>query len=156
MKTIKAIFVILCLAMFFMQGCSNKRSVTFNSVPRYAHAFKTGTYKHYGEMPFTLWYIPSKQAKQKGYMYIDGFIAKWASGAKKVYHRIKVDLVKGPLTFTFFRPDNAPNPEVDFEYETAKDRNEIMREGVDEQRQSNTQNGILGLGLLCVLQGSCR
>lgn len=158
MKTRNLVLVLIALG-FMVMSCSGpqKKVVIFvDSVPKYAHVFGSSDTDHFGEMPQELIVPIEGYDRSRGYVIVRRIKARWASGAERIIYSKKLAIDGKHKRIIFFRPADAPNAEIDAQYETAKDRNKIMQKGVDEQGASRTQTGILGLGLLCIMSGHCR
>jgi hypothetical protein len=128
---------LLCLAAIALLtwGCASKQlAVTYHSDPPGAALYQGD--HNFGPTPRTLYYQLTDYDRQAGYKLLQGTAVRWVSGAKAGVSSLRADLRNGTnQVFTFRRPDNAPGYDIDANFALQLERNRILAEQAEAQRQ---------------------
>ena len=127
--------VVFALLVLAISGCTQLRvTYYYYSEPEGANIILNGV--NYGTAPVRLNYTPTKKHEAAGRMTLQGGYAQWKSGATARKETFNVDLSAGrDLGYTFKRPFNAPNAEIDINYANQLRAARLERKRQAEQRR---------------------
>ena len=130
--------LIIALVIFIaspLLGCSTRINVTYNSDPPGASLYQGGQLMGY--CPATLVYTITPQARQLGYMTLQGTEVKWVSGATAKIEQIKANLSTGEYQqFTFKRPSGIDGLETDAKFGIEVQKLRIMQQQLHAQQDT--------------------
>ncbi len=131
-------YIVLIFGCLLIVSCANTLHMTYVCDPAGATLYEAGTDKNFGTCPTTVNYAISKEAKQKGFIDLNGINTIWVSGATVSLPTIHVNLEVGNnQRFLFNRPRNIPNYDIDANYSLNLQRNAIMATQAQEAIQAN-------------------
>ena len=113
----KTLATFIIVAPLLLTGCaSNQLAVTYNSDPPGATLVQANG-QNFGRTPVTLKYQISEADRSRGNKTLMGISAQWPSGARASSSSITANLKNGTSqSFTFSRPQNAPELAIDMQY----------------------------------------
>ena len=102
------------IATFVLSACgANTLSMDYICNPAGASLYEDGN-KYLGSCPATITYQITKDDRSRGYVFIRGMSAKWASGASHSFSAQRVPLSVGThQSLMFNRPSDAPGLDAD-------------------------------------------
>ncbi len=151
MKKRILVLSMLVFSIALFNGCAQRTVwIEYNSIPDSASLY-TQYGEFLGETPLVKKYYVTDQDLKSGYFFVPRVTVRWLSGAKSYAHSFNAKIGDYRI-YTIRRPSSAPNLRADVEYANGK----RLQMQTENQRKSREQDGILGLGLLCVLSGHCR
>lgn len=110
----------------FALGCASKLTVTYKTIPTGAGIYEGNTY--FGKSPVTLEYKISKEEKKSGKVKTRPIQALWQSGAKSESPTMEYNIKESKgWSYTFRRPDNHPDKQMDVTYGQGHERNQILK-----------------------------
>jgi hypothetical protein len=125
--------LVCALLLLAVTGCSQVQ-ITYYSEPEGATIVISGV--NHGTSPVTLYYNPTKEHETAKNMSVQGGYAQWMSGAIARKEFFSIDLSGGrSFTYTFNRPHNAPNAEIDTNYANQLRAARLERRRQAEQRR---------------------
>lgn len=140
-------FHILCYAIFLvLMGCAttkqlepNQFELTLNSSPEGALIYEKG--EALKQAPFTVVITASEANMRDGFVPFKEVFAVWPSGAKTNVTTVRAAAGRGPQTYTFSRPPDAPRLDIDLAHvETMRNTRATERQAkASEQSASSDQ-----------------
>ena len=136
MKRLQIPIIGICLAI--LSGCTTtpeKISVTYFSDPPGAMLYSGGRFM--GVTPITLTYPQLSNFINGGCQRGETSVIRWGSGAEASFNSIRLCKDEGDhQQFIFQRPANVPGSEADIRFATELQRNPILREEAQAQRDA--------------------
>jgi hypothetical protein len=127
---IRLVFILVIFGIF--SGCA-RIPVTYLSDPPGAMIYEESR-GQLGNAPVRVYYTPTDQDKQRGYMYINPVTARWISGVEIGGAPSTLPIDGVGKTYVFKRP-NEPGLELDLQADYQRKQLQLQQQQVRQQQQ---------------------